>query len=150
MKEIIHVQSSQVLAVEFGDVAMNRISGCSNFFDVIADVLTGNIIQFVGRQIEIAAEIRIHINLQATGRLEVFEIVLTTCQHDLCILTTGNLTTLSELRTNLVFLTRQHEEFALAVILLCSSEHEVIIKTEYIVSDNDVGTLRLDELRPLQ
>ena len=72
MKEVIHIQTRQVLTMEFRHISMDRMDGGGNLLDVIADVLTGNIIQFVGLQIKIATEICIHINLQATSRLEIF------------------------------------------------------------------------------
>ena len=52
--------------------------------------------------------------------------------------------------TNFAFISRQFQKFCGAIIFCGAMKHEVVIKTENVVSDYNVGVFALNQFRPFQ
>ena len=53
-----------------------------DFLDIVADILRRHVVQFIRRQIEISAEITVHIHLESPAHHDIAQIVFATCNRD--------------------------------------------------------------------
>ena len=58
--------------------------------------------------------------------------------------------TTPRIRTQLIPVSRQFQELFITSRLYCAPKHELVIKTEYIIPNNNVGVLSLDKTRPCE
>ena len=147
MNEITHIETGQILTIEFGDIAMARMGYTGRLFDIISDVLPRHIIQFIRRQIEIPSEIGIHINLETPRNTRVSQVIFATGNHEFRVFY-AEFAVPIYFATHFANVSRKRQEIALTVIFLGTAKHELIIKAEDVIPDNDIGILLLDQLRP--
>ena len=80
--EVAHVETGEILTVEFGDGAIFGMLGICDLLNGVADVLRGDVVQFIRGQVEVAAEIRVHINLESATHQDIAQVVFATSNGD--------------------------------------------------------------------
>ena len=112
--------------------------------------MTSYIIQLVRRQIFLTTKEVVQINLKPPIHFNKTQIMLSTSNLNTAFFNTISLRVLVPIRTNLVYISRQFQKLLHALILFCTSEKELVIKTKYVVSDDNIRIFTLDQLLPGQ
>ena len=116
--------------------------------DVVADEVGAHVVQLVRREVVVAAEVVVHVNLQAAGHGNVVQVVLAAGEGDAGFFNADAPRFKIALAAKLVDIARQLEEIVFHVIFLGAVKHEVVVKAEDVVADDDVGVFALDKGGP--
>ena len=80
--EVAYMKADQILAIKLGYGAVLRMLRIDDFFNGVADVLRRDVVQLVRGQVEVAAEIRVHIDLETPTHQNEPQIVFSTGDGD--------------------------------------------------------------------
>ena len=149
VNKIAPVQSHQVLTVEFRDIPVHRMNGVFDSLDIVTDKLSCDVVQLIRWQVEITAEICIHVDLQSTVDFGVTQIVFPARQHNFGVFD-GKHPIFAFLGRHFAEFSGQFQEIAFTMIFFRSTKHEFVVKPKDVVSDNDVRVFFLNEVGPRQ
>ena len=151
VNEIARMQSRQIFAEKFRAIAEFRVLHIRDFLDVVTDVLRGHVVQFVRRQVEVAAEITVHIHLQTTAHRHVSQVVFATRNRNLGVFNLNHRVVFAiPFPAKFAVPARQLQKFVHTMRLFGSAKQKLVIESENIVPNNDVGILFSHQLGPFE